>query len=490
MPRGPETSQFQPAALLDGITRLPGNPEDREKQPTQTAVRLGVIPVNDWVLRRPGAIEALQAIAAHRPFYRIKQVPIPRAENIRTLLGESHDGPYPETLATVLKDYQIELCGVCGSDKKLFALQMGLTSLLDAPNVPSQSLVPYIAFVQTHFPNWQPGIILREFTAGHEIAARNGDGKRGTFYPIPGACRFWMEESKWCSCCANGKDNLCLFRRYAPIRGFLGFGAEVIVTQKEGREFGVETGAGFGKHMVYPSNAFIELDDMDAEQIVMIDSAACVWNGLKRVIHRIDNDTTIGVVGAGIMGLWTLVLLEFLRRTKKIEIDPRKVAVLVKHPQQAELVKSFAFKPFFYSPDGEHIVRFAEHTGDKIIEFGDSFYINGGCNLVFECVGNDKTISDAIRIAGPSSDLVMLGLPQRKMAIEMDEIERGETTVYNPRWASWGDFMQVIDIMRQDMEQGREIAEFCHQSVVSIPIAQADLVFQPQIWQPKYAICT
>src|SRR5207253_1140389 len=90
-------------------------------------------------------------------------------------------------------------------------------------------------------------------------------------------------------------------------------------------------GAGWGDSLLaHEGQLYPVPDDLSDEAAVLLEPAACALHAVLR--HVPDRNTTVLVVGAGTIGLLTIMALKFLQP----DCD---VSVIARHPFQAELAR-------------------------------------------------------------------------------------------------------------------------------------------------------
>jgi Threonine dehydrogenase and related Zn-dependent dehydrogenases len=123
---------------------------------------------------------------------------------------------------------------------------------------------------------------------------------------------------------------------------------------------------------------------------------------------------TVGIFGAGPIGLSVLMVIRSMASTCKIvSFEPLEY----RRKKAAEVGADFAFDPF------------AKDAFDQTNEV-ESLLLD----IVFDCSGEQKAIDDATRVLKPGGKLILTGIPpEGKYLFDMDLMRRKEITIINVR---------------------------------------------------------
>jgi len=268
---------------------------------------------------------------------------------------------------------RVKYCGICGSDLNLIFLH-------DSP-----ATSPFASF---------------PFTIGHEIVGVIEEagsevkdlsiGERVVVDPILSCEARGFREP--CQACLRGDLSLCERMTAGIVSPGLLIGACR------------DTGGGWSSRLVAHRSQILklpaEVSDLNA---VMIDPFATALHGIMRDPPK--KGQTVLIVGAGVIGICVLAAL------RALDIQAR-VAVLAKHPFQAELAGRYgADEVVLMNSDGDYERRLADILGAKVLKpiFGRAV-IQGGADVVYECVGKDQSINDALRFAKSGGKVHLLGV--------------------------------------------------------------------------------
>jgi threonine dehydrogenase-like Zn-dependent dehydrogenase len=267
---------------------------------------------------------------------------------------------------------RVKYGGICGSDLNLLFLN-------DSP-----ATSPFVSF---------------PFTIGHEIvgeiaetgseAADLKPGDRVVIDPILSCHARGIEEP--CLACLKGNFSLCSYKTEGNLSPGLLIGACR------------DTGGGWSSYLVaHKSQAFKLPDAVNDLNGVMIEPFSCALHSVLR--NPPKQDDTVLVIGGGVIGICVIAAIRALG-------IPCRIAALVKHPFQAELAANYGANEIIHLRKKTYEDDLAKTLGGKILKplFGP-VVIQGGADMVFECVGKKQSINDALRFSRNGGKVVLLGL--------------------------------------------------------------------------------
>ena len=282
--------------------------------------------------------------------------------------------------------------GICGSD-------IGLVTLHS-----STSTSAY-----TSFP----------FTVGHENVGVVGEvgaavegfdvGQRVVVDPLlPCRVRGFDEP---CEMCARGDYNLCLrFRDGTIAPGML-------------TGFCRDTGGSWSSSFVaHQSQVILVPDNVSDENAVLVEPFAVALHAVLR--NRPSDQQTVLIIGAGVIGLSTLAAIRAIGSKARVIITAR-------HPFQVEMAKRLGADEVVKPERGAAFYRqIAQVTGAAIYKpvIGKDV-VSGGADLIFECVGSNSTVDDALRLTAASGRMVLVGLAGIPRGIDWSPIWLSEVEV-------------------------------------------------------------
>ncbi|WP_026700806.1 zinc-dependent alcohol dehydrogenase [Salibacterium aidingense] len=311
-------------------------------------------------------------------------------------------------------ELKVKYGGICGSD-------LNLISLKDSP-----ATSPFISF---------------PFTIGHEMAgtiSKTGKevehvsvGERVVIDPILSCEARGITPP--CRECSQGNYNLCNHMNSGSISPGLLTG-----TCKN-------TGGSWGNYVVAHQSQVIKLpENVDDANGVLVEPFSCA---LHTVLQNPPQPSdTVFVIGSGVIGICVIAAIRALDISCKI-------VVLVKYSFQAKLAKEFgADQVFFLSRRQDYVSEVAESFQANVLHpvFGEPI-VHGGADIVYECVGNKKSLDDALRFAGKGGKVVLLGLASVVDNLDMTMIWLNELEIK-------GSFAYGMDVYKGKKKRTLQIA--------------------------------
>lgn len=227
-----------------------------------------------------------------------------------------------------------------------------------------------------------------------------------------------------CIACQSGKYEMC--RQY----GYLG-----------SRQNG-----GFAEYIAVPIQNVLELPNkVSFEQGAMLEPMAVAVHAMRRVILK-ATDTVI-VYGLGTIGL-LLVMFLLERGIKNI------FAIGNKESQKETLISL-----------GLSDMNFCNSKETNVTEWIKQKNKENGVDIVFECVGKNETLSQAIALATIGGTICTIGNPQTNMTLEKDiywKILRNQLTItgtWNSSFFEEGcsDWKYVLDKLQEGKISPQEL---------------------------------
>jgi len=172
---------------------------------------------------------------------------------------------------------------------------------------------------------------------------------------------------------------------------------------------GTTINGGFSEYCVVPKSQVYNIGDaVSYEEAAMAEPVACCMHGID--LCDIECGSTIAIIGGGMIGLIMLQLAKLRGASTIILIEPVKE----KYELAKKLGADILINPFEVDVKNELKKQGVNRIG-----------------TVIECVGNTKTIAQAIDIAGNYSTVMMFGLtaPNDEISIKPFEIFKKEITL-------------------------------------------------------------
>ncbi len=287
--------------------------------------------------------------------------------------------------------------GICGSDINLILLH-------DSP-----SSSPYVSFPFT-FGHENCGTVV-------EVGANVDDirvGQRVLVDPVLSCGP--REIAEPCEFCKRGDYSLC--------QNF----TEGVVSPGFAIGLCRDTGGGWSERFVAHKSQIIPLDDdITFEDAVLVDAFCSALHPVLRNFPD-DRDTCL-VMGAGVIGISVVAALRALG-------SRARVVVMAKYPFQAELARSFGADAVVCSRESDDYFKdLADILGGKVLKpMVGKRIVQGGADLVFECVGSSTSIDDALRFTRSGGRMVLVGLAAFPRGVDWTPIWLNEITVRGSFW--------------------------------------------------------
>jgi threonine dehydrogenase-like Zn-dependent dehydrogenase len=261
------------------------------------------------------------------------------------------------------------LSGVCGSDLKTIAGKSSFyfTALVSLPFVPGHEVVGEVV------------------NSGNGFAA----GDRVVINPVLSCEPRGI--SPLCGPCASGQTGLC--ERITG--GHVGAGLQTGYCH--------DTGGGWSEMLVAHQTQLHKVPEtMTNEAALMVEPLACAIHAVRRA--AVPRDATVLIVGAGTVGLLTLMAL---RRFA----EPARVVVVAKYSRQADVARELGAE--VTTPrEALGAVRRSTRAFRLDPERSDPFLL-GGVDVSFECVGSKSGLDLAMRCTRGRGRVVISGMPER-----------------------------------------------------------------------------
>ncbi|GHO93367.1 hypothetical protein KSF_034150 [Reticulibacter mediterranei] len=192
-----------------------------------------------------------------------------------------------------------------------------------------------------------------------------------------------------CSFCATGRYNLCE-------RGELPAPAPL--------------GGGWSEEMLLPEQQLFRVpESLSDEQAVMLEPTAVALHAILRRLPQPDEHVL--VVGAGTIGLLTVMLLRAL-------VPEAKVSVLARYAFQIEQATRLGVEHIIYPQDGYQGVQQVTHSELYHGWLGNQMLM-GGFDVIYDTIGSQKTLHDALRWVRATSTVVLVGVDLHMMHLDM-----------------------------------------------------------------------
>ncbi|MEA4882846.1 MAG: zinc-binding dehydrogenase [Clostridia bacterium] len=317
--------------------------------------------------------------------------------------------------------------GFCGSDKNLILLH-------DSP-----STSPFSSF---------------PFTIGHENCGYVGEMGPVAAERLAGVAstgtRVLVDPILWCvprgirpvcENCAKGDYSLCThFTDGSVSPGFS------IGTCRD-------TGGGWSEEFVAHYSQLIPLPaNVSFEDAVLVDAFCSSLHPVMRNFPA--DDSTALIIGCGVIGLSAVAAIRALG-------GKARIVVLAKHKFQGEAAKSFGANEVVYMRrDSDYYAELAQVLGAALLKpMMGKRVVNGGADIVFDCVGSSTSIDDALRFTKPRGTMALVGLASFPKGVDWTPIWLKEVQVRGSFWCSTEEFegsrMRTYEVAVELVKSGR-----------------------------------
>jgi 2-desacetyl-2-hydroxyethyl bacteriochlorophyllide A dehydrogenase len=172
-------------------------------------------------------------------------------------------------------------------------------------------------------------------------------------------------------------------------------------------------GGGWSEEMlVSEQQLFCISADMSDEQAVLLEPTAVALHAALR--HLPQPAERVLIIGAGTIGLLTLQVIRALS-------PHAEVSVMARHPFQVEQATRMGAAHIIYPQDSYTSVQRVTEAELYQGLFGNQMLL-GGYDVIYDTIGNNKTLHHALRWARAKATLVLLGLSLHTMNIDLTPI--------------------------------------------------------------------
>jgi threonine dehydrogenase-like Zn-dependent dehydrogenase len=253
-----------------------------------------------------------------------------------------------------------------------------------------------LATLSGHSSFYFSPMVSMPFVPGHEVVGELADdladlatGTRVVIDPVLACAARGMEP---CSSCASGATGRC----DAVTVGHVAPGLQT--------GYCSDTGGGWGRMLVAHRSQLHPIpDQLPDEDAVLVEPLAC---GIHAVLRgRVDPGASVLVVGAGTLGLLSLLALREFTQAGR-------VVVAAKHRRQAELAVAFGATEVVPPDQAVGALRRTTRAYRLSPERGRPFLL-GGVDAAFDCVGSRSSLDLALRSTRAGGRVVLTGMPAR-----------------------------------------------------------------------------
>lgn len=238
-------------------------------------------------------------------------------------------------------------------------------------------------------------LVSMPFVPGHEVVGELVDdvdglasGGRVVLEPVLSCAARGVEPM--CSSCTEGRFGRCDRVTTGHVSAGLQTG------------FCADTGGGWSRMFVaHRSQLHPVPNGMSDRRAVLVEPLACAVHSALRANVRANADVL--VIGAGTVGILTLVALKELTRAGS-------VVVVAKHRRQREWAESFGATDVVSPGEAINEVRRSTRALKLKPERGSPFLL-GGVDVAIDCVGSKGSLDLALRTTRAGGRVLLAGIP-------------------------------------------------------------------------------
>jgi threonine dehydrogenase-like Zn-dependent dehydrogenase len=196
--------------------------------------------------------------------------------------------------------------------------------------------------------------------------------------------------TKRCRWCASGQESRCDHVTTGGLSAGLQTG------------FCADTGGGWSRQLIaHESQLYPVPDTLPDERAVLVEPLACAVHSVRRV--DIPSGASVVVIGAGTVGLLTLLALH--------ELSPAvRIHVVAKHRHQQERALALGATAVHSPARATRALRRTTVARMHVPERGSEFLL-GGVDIAFECTGGARGLDTALRLVRAGGTVVVSGMP-------------------------------------------------------------------------------
>jgi threonine dehydrogenase-like Zn-dependent dehydrogenase len=280
--------------------------------------------------------------------------------------------------------------GICGSDLNLIYLH-------DSPSASPFASMPFIIGHENVGVISETGSAVEDFAVGDRVVAD----------PVLPCAARGIDEP--CPSCQRGEYSTC--RNFT--RGNLKPGMSMGICQ--------DVGGSWGECFVAHRSQLVRVPaEVPDDEAVLVDPLASALHPVMR--HFPKDGENVLVIGAGIIGLLTIGCLRALG-------SKAHITILARHRFQGELAQKQGADEVVYGR-GDYYKSLAEVGGAELLKpiIGKRI-VQGGFDTIYDCVGSDRTLDDALRFTAPGGKMVLIGLAAIPKGVDWTPIWLKEISV-------------------------------------------------------------
>jgi L-iditol 2-dehydrogenase len=224
-----------------------------------------------------------------------------------------------------------------------------------------------------------------------------------------------------CEFCQQGEFSLCCNFTAGDLSPGLSIG------------FCRDTGGSWSPYFVAHQSQLLSVPEgVSDENAVLVEPLSVALHWVMRNLP--DDDDTVLILGSGVLGLCAMAVLRALGSSAR-------VIAVAKYPFQGEMARRLGADEVIYLREGDYFRAVAEATGGKLHQpmLGKRVLV-GGADVVYECVGSDSSIDEALRFTHGGGTVVLVGLAAIPKRVDWTPIWLNELTIKGSVWGGMETF--------------------------------------------------
>lgn len=294
---------------------------------------------------------------------------------------------------------QTKLSGMCGSE-------MNTIFLHDSPALTPWTSSPFIMGHENYGLIAEKGSKVKGFEEGDRVIINP---------MLPCKTRGFTE---LCELCAKDQFSSCL----NFTKGNLSPGLDNFTCR--------DTGGGWSPYfLAHQFQLYHVPDNISDEDAALVEPFCSSLHGVMQCVPE-DKDTVL-VIGAGMIGIAVVASLRALGCKSRI-------VVLAKYPFQGEWCEKFGADEIIYLREDDYYDNLAKSLNVELQKpaLGKRVPVDGGADVVYECVGVDSTVNDALRFTKPGGKFGLIGLVGQTSKVDWSFAWFKELTIFGTNTSS------------------------------------------------------
>jgi L-iditol 2-dehydrogenase len=177
---------------------------------------------------------------------------------------------------------------------------------------------------------------------------------------------------------------------------------------------------GFQQYMIAPADRLHVVNELSPDIAILAEPFAVSVHAVRTSGFRPGDE--VMVIGAGPIGIFTALFLSFS--------GARKIVVTDVLEQRLEFLKKMV----------PRIETVSAQRFDST-----SYFMNGGPDQIFDCVGIDATVNTAIQQARKGTEIVLAGVPPQESKVELIYVQDRELRITGTLMYVQEDFLTAIE---------------------------------------------